>query len=678
MSFLAGLTTIPTSNPPPWQMLAYALLTAATGYGQSQVTAWRQWAGGSWQQFIDNSNFPAISNVSMVGDESSAVIAYDGTKDTVGLLTQIAGSVQLPFETTGGRVGAGQQWMWFQNRQALLTALQANIPAGSRVVLTGHSMGGALATMMASWLGIAGYIPSIITFGQPRVGDKSFLTFVRPPWLRVINDSDLVTTIPPEVGKANILLGALVNALISYQYSHGGNAWSIGWNQDGTPFSRRGGDVPTLQAAGLTAAAYVTGGQFGVSLANVHPLLQYINVLNALAALDLPNIFLLPALGTMYQTIYGVRTRTPPPAPNPAPIPNGNLLPDPNVIVPLPPGPIAIPPADRGLRVENRQQNVSPNPPLFNTPILSVGVLPVATTGTFQKVTFLFTQLNQGWSETYYLQADSPAAALAATSIVNPGQTKVNTLAAAMMSMRGPQCFMQAVRISQVTLPVPYPKPRISQLYRFTPAKAGSFTGIVTDADFFDTCIVLQMLSAGPNPPKLTHMRGIPDSFVTAGGQPSGTMDAFFGAAWNGPQTGLRSVLQGDAWFWLGQGTLRKSPITNLTQDLPGTVTITTTDATLLNGLTVGAVYPFRISGVTKPKAINGQWPFVVNAGSLSITTKKLFGILAWDSGSQGKITYNPQQAVQIATVRYNNIGERKAGRPSDLQRGRRPALSRN
>lgn len=676
MAFLPGLTTVSISNPPPWQMYGLGLGIAATGFAQSQVTAWRQWAGGSWQSYFDQSNSPALSNVSVVGDATNAIVFFDGTKNLPQLLAQIAGSVQVGWTYGTGNINAGQSWMFRQLRASVLNAIQANVGASARIVLVGHSLGGALAALMANYLRRQSYDVQLMTFGQPRVGNQVFVDGLPVPWLRLINANDLVTTVPPEIGKANLLIGVLTNGLVQYRYSHGGKAWRIGWDAANNPTSAAGVDIGTLEAAGQNAVAYVTGNAFGASLANSHPLANYLAILSTLAARDIGNNTPIAKLTPIYNAIYGVRVRAPQVPPAPEPIPGGELLPDPNVIIGDPPAPITIPPQDVGQRVENRQINVAPNPPQFNTPILSLGGSAVAT-GRFVKCTFMFSQLNQGWSETYYLTADTPAAALTAASTVNPGQTKINTLAAAMMGLRGPQCSLNAVRLSGVTLPVPAVRVRNSQLVRFTPAKVGSYAGAVAEADFFDTCIVLQMLSADNAPPKLTHMRGIPDAFVEAGGQPAGTMDAFFGAAWNNPQTGLQKVLQGDAWSWFGLGTVRNAPITNLVQDAAGTVTITTTNAPLLNGLTVGNVYPFRIAGVTKPKSINGQWPFVVNSGLLSITTRKLFGILEWDGGNQGKIVYNPQEAHQINLVRYNNIGERKAGRPSDLQRGRQPVRQR-
>jgi thioesterase domain-containing protein len=43
---------------------------------------------------------------------------------------------------------------------------------GAKISVVGHSMGGALAQLIAINLAIDGYSPSIVTFGSIRVGDQ--------------------------------------------------------------------------------------------------------------------------------------------------------------------------------------------------------------------------------------------------------------------------------------------------------------------------------------------------------------------------------------------------------------------------------------------------------------------------------------------------------------------------
>lgn len=65
--------------------------------------------------------------------------------------------------------------------------------------ITGHSLGGALATLAASRLQQS--VNSVYTFGSPRVGDHQFCdrfeSFLGDRTFRVVNDEDLVTRVPP-------------------------------------------------------------------------------------------------------------------------------------------------------------------------------------------------------------------------------------------------------------------------------------------------------------------------------------------------------------------------------------------------------------------------------------------------------------------------------------------------
>lgn len=91
---------------------------------------------------------------------------------------------------------------------------QAVAGAGpARVFVTGHSLGGALATLAAADLALAGTEESMYNFASPRTGNRGFADKfnqgVKVKW-RVANTEDIVTTIPLatlvlETAKANPL-----------------------------------------------------------------------------------------------------------------------------------------------------------------------------------------------------------------------------------------------------------------------------------------------------------------------------------------------------------------------------------------------------------------------------------------------------------------------------------------
>lgn len=98
-----------------------------------------------------------------------------------------------------GRVHRGF-WGGFQMVRELLEEAFSQLDA-KPVVITGHSLGGALATIAAAeWDGVRD-ISAVYTFGQPRVGQENFGDFVASNFgqrfHRFVNDDDIVPRVPP-------------------------------------------------------------------------------------------------------------------------------------------------------------------------------------------------------------------------------------------------------------------------------------------------------------------------------------------------------------------------------------------------------------------------------------------------------------------------------------------------
>ena len=107
-----------------------------------------------------------------------------------------------PGEVHGGFAGAlDAVWgVTFANGEALPHRL---VNRGPRTVwITGHSLGGALAELCAARASFAHSVPirGVYTFGQPRVGDKTFADAVSARLgsviFRFVNDKDIVPRVP--------------------------------------------------------------------------------------------------------------------------------------------------------------------------------------------------------------------------------------------------------------------------------------------------------------------------------------------------------------------------------------------------------------------------------------------------------------------------------------------------
>lgn len=61
--------------------------------------------------------------------------------------------------------------------------------------MTGHSMGGALATLAADRLGD---VQGLYVFGSPAVGDRGFADAFRVSAFRIVHDRDIVARVPPQ------------------------------------------------------------------------------------------------------------------------------------------------------------------------------------------------------------------------------------------------------------------------------------------------------------------------------------------------------------------------------------------------------------------------------------------------------------------------------------------------
>ncbi|CAB3400768.1 unnamed protein product [Caenorhabditis bovis] len=147
-----------------------------------------------------------------ISDETSQVIvSFRGTNSGGQLLTEFSNGLQdlVPFIETDGsdnQINVGNVNVYFLNAMNQMWDNMVHPSIITRqnytYLLTGHSLGGAIATLTAFRIAFRQYSTKIKvhTFGEPRVGDMRFANYfsdVIPYAFRVVHSTDPVPHLPP-------------------------------------------------------------------------------------------------------------------------------------------------------------------------------------------------------------------------------------------------------------------------------------------------------------------------------------------------------------------------------------------------------------------------------------------------------------------------------------------------
>lgn len=176
---------------------------------------------------LEAPGFPRMGYIAQ--SRTQLIIVFRGTKDAEDLkkdllVTQTA----YPYQTgKGWRTHAGFTQLYGLLRPGLRKAL-AQVKSRKQLYITGYSLGGALACLCAMDPAVRKYASSVrmFTFGAPRVGNPLFaeaLSKRTSSCVRVVNEGDWVTTMPPE-------------DFLGVQYRHGGRSYLL-HNRKINPFS---------------------------------------------------------------------------------------------------------------------------------------------------------------------------------------------------------------------------------------------------------------------------------------------------------------------------------------------------------------------------------------------------------------------------------------------------------
>ena len=155
----------------------------------------------------------ATENITNGGTgEAFAVLAFRGTEvDRIGdILADLNASLEdCP---SGGRIHSGFKKQYEDAERKINEALDNEQVKDLPLYITGHSLGGAVATIAAKRLDKSRKIAACYTYGSPRVATEEWAALMKTPVYRVVNSADPIPTVP--MGKTFMIILTKVAKLI--------------------------------------------------------------------------------------------------------------------------------------------------------------------------------------------------------------------------------------------------------------------------------------------------------------------------------------------------------------------------------------------------------------------------------------------------------------------------------
>ncbi len=132
-----------------------------------------------------------------MGNDVDLVVACRGTEPNEWNDIKADANAWTDLAETVGRVHRGFK----REVDDIWPELEETLDDERRVVwFTGHSLGGAMATICAGrcqFSEIAAHPREVVTFGSPRVGTKRYIQHAKVRHIRWVNNNDIVTRVPP-------------------------------------------------------------------------------------------------------------------------------------------------------------------------------------------------------------------------------------------------------------------------------------------------------------------------------------------------------------------------------------------------------------------------------------------------------------------------------------------------
>nr|VFJ96087.1 MAG: Lipase (class 3) [Candidatus Kentron sp. H]VFJ96804.1 MAG: Lipase (class 3) [Candidatus Kentron sp. H]VFK02555.1 MAG: Lipase (class 3) [Candidatus Kentron sp. H] len=182
---------------------------------------------------FDNKGTQAI----LVWSDKFIALAFRGTEfDRIRDRKTVFNAKLAGCHETEGRVHSGFQEAFGRVIEEIREKLKEEGFRELPLFITGHSLGGALATIAAKRLSShEGGVAACYTFGSPRVGDKKWISEIKTPIYRLVNAADFAPMLPPgplPVTAIGFLAAGILpwvgKPLKSYLLSHFGDYFHAG------------------------------------------------------------------------------------------------------------------------------------------------------------------------------------------------------------------------------------------------------------------------------------------------------------------------------------------------------------------------------------------------------------------------------------------------------------------
>jgi triacylglycerol lipase len=138
----------------------------------------------------------------VIESNTEVIVAFRGTfTDTEWLADALAVQTPYPYAEKAGKVHEGFLSI-YESCRSLLFEVYKKIPKNKPLIITGHSLGGALATLHSLDVSVNERFEnvSMVNFASPRVGNQKFCSFYNSKVknsTRIVNVHDIVPILPP-------------------------------------------------------------------------------------------------------------------------------------------------------------------------------------------------------------------------------------------------------------------------------------------------------------------------------------------------------------------------------------------------------------------------------------------------------------------------------------------------